>query len=249
MWTTLFVQPILNLLMLFYWVLFSNLGLAILGLTVFIRVLLFPLTLPALKMAGKQRELKPELDRLKAAHKGDKERLAKEQMALLSKHGVNPASGCLPQIVQLVIMIALYQVFIKVLSANGQSLDVLNQLLYVDFLKIAPEALIKTQFLYLDLTSPDPYYILPILAGVAQWFVIRMGRPQESLEEKSKDDTMGSVQSQMGILFPLMTVFVGVRLQSGLVLYWLVSTLLSLVQQKWVAERSNIGVVNPKLKT
>ena len=243
MWTTLFVQPILNLLMFFYWALFSNLGLAILGLTIFIRVLLFPLTLPALKMAEKQKELKPELDRLKNAHKDNKERLAKEQMALMSKHGVNPASGCLPQVVQLIILIALYQVFIKVLSANGQGLDVLNQLLYVDFLKISSEALIKTRFLYLDLASPDPYYILPILAGAAQWFVIRMGRPQESLEEKSKDDIMGPMQSQMGILFPLMTVFVGIRLQSGLALYWLVSTLLSLVQQKWVKGKTcGLGV-------
>ena len=250
MWTTLLVQPILNLLMLFYWALFSNLGLAILGLTVFIRFLLFPLTLPALKMAEKQRKLQPELDRLKKKYKDDKERLAREQMALMSKHGVNPALGCLPQIVQLVILIALYQVFIKVLSANGPSLEVLNQLLYFDFLKFPLGTQIGTRFLYLDLGRPDPYYILPILAGAAQWLTVRMGRRQirdqaasdkpkkEDLEKKDEGDIMENMQSQMGVIFPLMTVFVGVRLQSGLVLYWLASTVLSLVQQKWVASKS-----------
>lgn len=242
MWNILLLQPILNLLFLFYRLLFSNLGLAILGLTLFIRLASLPLTFPALEMAKKQRELKPELDRLKEKYKDDKERLAREQMNLMGEHGLNPALGCLPQIIQLVILVALYQVFIKVLAANGQSTETLNQLLYSGFLKIPAGSSIKTRFLYLDLAQPDPYYILPVLAGVLQWGVMQVGRglqgdSKETIKGKSNDDIMGSMQSQMGMLFPLMTVFVGLRLQSGLVLYWFVSMLFSLFQQWWFAKR------------
>lgn len=241
MWNTILIQPITNLLIAFYHLFFSNLGLAILGMTVFIRLLLFPLTLPALKMAEKQKKLQPKLDKLKEKYKDDKEKLAREQMKLMKEAGVNPALGCLPQIVQLIILIALYQVFIKVLAANGQNIGTLNSLLYLDFLKLPSGAEIGTKFLYLDLSEPDPYYILPILAGLSQWGMTRIGKPRKAVEKKGvekekKDDIMGDMQSQMGILFPIMTVFIGLKLQSGLVLYWLASVLTSMVQQWWVTK-------------
>lgn len=242
MWNTLLIQPITNLLIAFYQLLFSNLGLAILGMTLFIRLLLFPLTLPALKMAEKQKELQPKLEKIKKKYKDDKEKLAREQMKLMKVAGVNPALGCLPQIVQLVILIALYQVFIKVLLADGQNIETLNDLLYFDFLKLPSGAAIGTKFLYLDLSQSDPYYVLPILAGLSQWAVTRIGRPKKAEgkkagEEEKKDDIMGDMQSQMGILFPLMTVFIGLKLQSGLVLYWLASVLISLGQQWLVTSK------------
>lgn len=253
MWNTLLVEPILNLLFLFYEVLFSNLGLAILGLTVVIRLVLFPLTLPSLRMSKEQAKLKPELDKLKEKYKDDKEKLAQAQMKLMREHGVNPALGCLPQIVQLIILIALYQVFRQVLAANGQSITALNQMLYFDFLKIPADGSINTHFLYLDLTQPDPYYILPVLAGLSQAGLFLIGKKmrgnakdtkggaeepaKEDSQEGSADDIMQSMQSQMGFIFPLMTVFIGLRLQSGLVLYWVASVLLSLVQQVVVARK------------
>jgi len=236
MWNTIFVQPLLNLLLVFYKVLFSNLGLAILGMTILIRLLLFPLTLPMLKMARKQRLIQPELDKLKEKYGEDKEKLAREQMSLLRENGINPALGCLPNLVQFVFLIALYQVFIKVLGTNGQDIDVLNQLSYWDYLRIPAGSVINIRFLHLDLTQPDPYHILPVLAGVLQWGAARLGRAQRApVEKDGKSDIMGDIQGQMGILFPLMTVFVGFRLQSGLVLYWVASVLLSLLQQWWVA--------------
>ncbi len=254
MWNTLLVEPILNLLMLFYEVLFSNLGLAILGLTMVIRLILFPLTLPSLRMSKKQAELKPALDKLKNKFSDNKEKLAQEQMKLMREHGVNPALGCLPQIVQLIVLIALYQVFRQVLAADGQAVAELNRMLYFDFLRIPAEASINTKFLYLDLTQPDPFYVLPILAGLSQAGLflfgnkLRGGAAEEEKKESSEnagkdgqkegaDDIMQSMQSQMGFIFPLMTVFIGLRLQSGLVLYWVASVLLSLVQQVIVNKR------------
>lgn len=243
MWNTFLVEPILNLLIAFYKGLFSNLGLAILGMTAFIRIVLYPLTVPALKMAEKQKRMQPKLNELKEKYKDDKERLTQEQLKLMKEAGINPALGCLPQIVQLIILIALYQVFIKVLHANGAEITNLNNLLYFDFLKLPTNAVIGTKFLYLDLTKPDPYYVLPILSGVAQWTMTRIGRPAavkptgEKVEKGKSDDIMQNMQSQMGIIFPLMTVFIGLKLQSGLTLYWFVSVLLSVVQQWWVSRK------------
>ena len=96
MWNTLLIEPILNLLILFYHLLFSNLGLAILGLTLLIRVLLFPLVLPVLKMGEKQRQLKPELDKLREKYAKDKEKLAREQMQLLSRAGIPSRTFSVP---------------------------------------------------------------------------------------------------------------------------------------------------------
>lgn len=249
------LEPILNLLMLFYTLLCSNMGLAILGLTVFIRLLLFPLTLPALRMSKKQKELKPKLDDLKERLGDDKEALAREQMKIMRENGVNPALGCLPQIVQIVVLIALYQVFRQVLEANGQGIQSLNNMLYFDFLRIPSGGNINVDFLYLDLTQPDPYYVLPVLAGLAQAGLFWVGKKlrgegssessgdvrnanvNEEEKEEGMEDMMKNMQSQMGFIFPLMTVFIGVRLQSGLVLYWVASVVLSLVQQWWVAVR------------
>jgi len=251
MWNTIFIQPTLNLLIAFYHLFFSNLGLAILGMTAFIRLLLFPLTLPTLKMAEKQKKLQPELEKIKKKHKDDKERLAREQMKLMKDEGVNPALGCLPQIIQLVILIALYQVFIKVLLADSQNIGTLNNLLYFNFLKLPPGAEIGTRFLYLELSKPDPYYVLPILAGLSQWGMTRIGKPKktavkEGVEKEKENDIMGDMQSQMGILFPLMTVFIGLKLQSGLVLYWLASVLVSMAQQWWVAKNLKAQMSNVK---
>ena len=134
MWQQLLYHPILNLLVFFYQILFQNLGLAILAMTVVLRSALIPLTLPTLKAAQKQKELAPELKKLQEKHKGDKEKLAKAQMELYRKHGVNPAAGCLPQILQLIVLIALYQAFIQVLSNDGQAVLKLNEILYFDFL-------------------------------------------------------------------------------------------------------------------
>lgn len=210
-WQAFLYQPILNLLLFFYQVLFQNLGLAIIALTAFVRGLTLPLVLPSLKMAQKQKDLAPHLDKLKKKYNHDKKRLAEEQMRLFQKEGINPAAGCLPQILQLVILIALYQAFIEVLRANT----------------------INTHFLYLDLAQKDPLYILPVLAGVAQFALSKMMVPQKPKAGK-QDDVMGEMQSQMAYLMPLMTVFIGASLPSGLALYWLTTMIFSLVQQWWV---------------
>ncbi|MEA3354969.1 MAG: YidC/Oxa1 family membrane protein insertase [Patescibacteria group bacterium] len=253
MWNTIFYQPLVNALIFFYQFLGQNLGLAIIGLTLFIRGALTPLTLPSLKSAKKLRELQPELAKLKNKYSKDKQKFAKEQLKFYKKHGVNPASGCLPQIVQIIILIALFQAFNQVLRPNGNMVENLNKVLYQS-LQLSKDFVLNAKFLYLDLTKPDLFIIkdikifnfvinrLPGLfligAATTQFLSSKLMMPAaKASKEKSKktkqesDDMAAAMQSQMLYMMPLMTLFIGFKFPSGLVLYWLTFSIFMLVQQ------------------
>lgn len=223
-------------------------GLAIIALTVFLRLLLVPLTIPSLRAMKKQQELQPQLEKLKKKHGSDREKMAKAQLELYRQHGVNPAAGCLPQILQIVVLIALYQAFMRILNSDGQAIAELNNILYLDFLKIDPARQINTAFGPWRLTQPDPFFVLPILAGASQFILSKMMMPPTRKAQKEakktpekSDDLLYTMQSQSLYLMPLMTVFIGWRLPSGLVLYWLATTLFSLAQQYFLV---GIGGLN-----
>lgn len=247
LWHLFLFQPILNALIFLYQTLFNNLGLAIIVLTIIIRGLLIPLTLPSLKAAQKMKELAPELEKLKEKYKNDKQQFAKAQLELYRQKGINPAAGCLPQIIQLVVLIALYQAFAKVLIQDGDIIEKINQILY-PFLKLSSDTVINTRFLYLDLAKPDVFYLpnlkIPLpgfflfLAALVQFLSSKIMQPavkKASLEAKKtsalEDDLTVAMQKQMLYLFPLMTIFIGYSFPSGLVLYWFVFSLFTLIQQ------------------
>ncbi|KKT72339.1 MAG: Membrane protein insertase, YidC/Oxa1 family [Microgenomates group bacterium GW2011_GWA2_44_7] len=251
LWTTILYQPIINGLIFLYQSLGQNLGLAIIALTALIRLILVPFTNSSLRAAKKMQELAPEIAKLKDLHKDNKTAFASAQMELYKKHGANPAAGCLPQIIQLIVLIALYQAFNQVLTTNGETISKLNQLLYPP-LKLAQDAHLNTNFLYLNLAKPDFFQFqvpsstiqLPLpglfllLAVVVQFLSSKMMLPAakkaESLAKKTPqeaDDVMAATQEQMLYLFPIMTLFFGFSFPSGLILYWFLFSLLSSVQQ------------------
>jgi YidC/Oxa1 family membrane protein insertase len=221
-WNALLVGPLTTTLRFFYDLFGGNVGLAIILLTIILRILLLPLSLPMLRSASKQRDLKPKLDKLKKKYKDDRQKLAQAQMELFRQAGVNPFAGCLPQILQIVILIALYQVFIGFLS-NGD---------------------LNTRFLIWDLSRPDPYFILPVLAAASQFLLSRMSRAMVSDEsvaakatKEQSDDFATMFQKQNLYIFPLFTLFLGTRLSAGLMLYWFVSSVIQFGQQWWVTGR------------
>ena len=235
---TFLTSPINSLLIFLYGITGESFGLAIILLTLVIRGVLVPVTIPSLKSAKKLQELKPHLDRLKQKIK-DKQKLQLATLELYKQHGINPAAGCLPQIAQLLVLIALYQVFINFINGgqyNGQSLNL--------------------NFLWLDLGKADPYYILPVLAGLTQLifsFMMTSGleshvkAPKNKDEKKKEEDNMEmaqSMQQQMLYLMPAMTVIIALKFPSGLALYWVITTLFSLVQQYLV---SGLGGLKPVL--
>jgi YidC/Oxa1 family membrane protein insertase len=233
---TYLYQPILQSLIFFYHLLGDSFGWAIIGMTFAIRLISAPLTMPAMRIQQKLQKLKPELDKLKKIHP-DKKDLQKAQLELYKQHGVNPGAGCLPQIVQIVILIALYQVFMNFL--NGGVID---------------GQTINMNFWWLDLSKPDKYYILPVLAGVSQLIFSMMLKPgTEHHEEKSKvvekkEESRGAgsgsagktemdmateIQNQMLFMMPLMTAIISLKFPSGLALYWVMTTVFSVIQQ-WI---------------
>lgn len=242
-WNLLLFQPILNLLVMLYRILFSNLGLAIIVLTLLIRLILIPITNPQLESAKKMQKLAPELDKLKKKFKDDKQKLMQAQMELYKRYGVNPASGCLPQIIQMLVLIALYQVFNKVIKING--LEEIQEMLY-SFNNVFTSP-INFNFLYLNLTKPDLFQItnsikIPglfvILATAFQFLSSKLMAPKVKKEERiakkteeKSDDIATTMQSQMLYLFPMMTLVFGYTMPSGVMLYWFVFSLSSYVQQ------------------
>jgi len=230
----LLVNPILNALMALYKVT-GNLGISIITLTVIIRTILIPAMAPALKTMKKQRELQPQIDKLKKKHGTDKQALAKAQMDLFKEHGINPASGCLTQIVMITVLIALYNVIRKfTVSAD---LSAINSSIYFSWLKMAEGATIGTQFLYMNLSKPDPYYIVAILSGVLQFLSGKMMMPYIDQAEKAakktpekSDDFAYAMQQQTTYFLPIMNVIIGITLPSGVMLYIIATTIFSMVQ-------------------
>lgn len=229
-------QIILQSLIYLYSLLFENFGLAIIALTVLIRMLLLPLTLPATRTQKKMMELKPKLDELKSLHSADKRKLSEEQIKLYQEHGVNPLNGCLPLIVQIVLLIVLYNVFISFLApAEGVKAATING------------HTVNTIFLWWDLAKKDSLYILPLIAGATQFIMSKMMIPTKKLgirkndsevEKKEKEDfteIMQEVQGQMVYMMPIMTVFFSINFPSGLALYWIVGNICSIIQQYFIS--------------
>jgi len=246
MFNALLSQPLFNGLIFFY-KLFGNLGWAIIFLTILIRLLMIPLTLPSLKAASKLKEIAPEIERLKKKYANDKQGFAKAQIELYRKYGINPASGCFPQIIQLVILVALYQAFTRVLRPDGNMAVKINEFLY-PFLRLPAETVVNTRFFYLELTKPDVFRLsgfsfpLPglflLAAALVQFISSKMTQPAVKVAQKeaketpnTQDDLAVAMQSQMLYLFPLMTIFIGFSFPSGLVLYWFIFSLFTAIQQ------------------
>ena len=262
LWHILLDQPILNALIFLYQIFFSNLGLAIIVLTVLVRLVLIPLTNPQLRSAQKMQELAPELEKLKRKHKGDKQKLMQAQLDLYKRHNVNPASGCLPQILQFIILISLYRTFSQVIRPDGASVvESLSKNLY-PFIHLAKGTPLNLQFLYLNLSKPDLIYIpgflaLPgpfvILSTVFQFLSSKLMMPGVKLEEKEaqateeKTDNLAlSMQKQMLYLFPAMTLIFGYTMASGVILYWFIFSFFSFIQQLMISQSNKKGDKNDK---
>ena len=245
--TTLLIQPLANGLIVAYKLLGENMGLAILGFGLFLRVVLNPLTKPYMQSMKKMKDFAPQLEKLKRKHKGDKMKLAQAQSEFYKQKGINPGAGCLPYLLQIVVLIAFFNVFSRVLTSDGDIVARFNELLY-EPLKFGAQEIINTRFLYLDVTKPDIIRLsfLPIplpgpillMAAVVQFLSAKIMAPyvkeREKAAEKTKeksDDIQAAMQKSMIYTFPLMTLVIGVRFASGLALYWLLFSVYQAFQQ------------------
>ena len=248
LFNTLLTTPLLNILVILYKAT-NSLGMAIILLTLIIKTLLTPVMMPSIRSMKKQRDLKPELDAIKRKHQ-DKKKQAEMQMELFKKHNINPASGCGTQIVMIMVLIALFNVIRK--FALTADLGEINNLLYWSNLKLNTEHIINTKFLYLDLTKPDPYYIVAILSGLLQFIASKMMMPSIKKGEKvaaqtpqKTDDMAYMMQQQSTYMMPIMNVIIGLTLPAGIMLYIIASTVFTIVQNYFVY---GLGDLKPWIK-
>jgi YidC/Oxa1 family membrane protein insertase len=234
--TVIFLQPILNILLVLTNILFSNFGLGVIALTLLVRLVLLPLTLKQLTSSKKMQEtmnaIKPKVEQLKKKHAKNPQKLNQETMKLYKEAGVSPL-GCLgsPMLlstfIQLPIYVALYRSVIQALAVTPQDFLGLSQNLYS--WGLATQGLpVSGHFLWLHLGSTDPFFVLPILVGVTQYV------SQKMISQPSSDPQQQSMNSMMQIMMPLMMAFITFTLPSGLGLYFLVSAIITMVVQYFI---------------
>lgn len=227
-YNTILYQPLFNLLIFFYnLVPAQDLGLAIILLTVLIKGLLWPFFAQSIRAQKVMQNLQPKLDELKDKYKNNQEKLGPAIMELYKIEKVNPLSSCFPMLIQLPFLIAVYHVFRKGID-NG-SLD-----LVYSFLS-NPGHLNTVAFGFLDLSQPS--HILAILAGAAQFWQSKQMLARNKNSKASTNEKANMLNKQMMYIFPVVTVFIGWSLPGGLTFYWLLFTLLGVLQQYFVFKK------------
>lgn len=253
LFNVILVAPIVNILVAVYQVLsFLHipyaLGFSIILLTVLIRLILYPFTAVQLKASKKMQELNPHLSKIKDKHKGDSTRIQQETMRLYKEHGVNPAAGCLPMLIQLPIIWALYTVLQRVVEFKGNAVvSEINKLTYqTSFLKLSQPW--DTSFFGLPLgQSPAQLitalgtlvFILPLLTGIFQLIQSKMmfSKPVDQQDVKNEktpkkqDDFASAMQTQSLYIFPVMIGFFSFSFPIGISLYWNTFTIFGILQQ------------------
>lgn len=237
LYTLLLYQPIFNVLVFLYNIIPGNdIGAAIVLLTIIIKIILYPLTAKSIKSQKELQRIQPKIQELQAKYKNQKDILSQELMKLYKSEKVNPFSSCLPLLIQLPFFIAVFSVF-----RNGLSDPSSLQMLYPF---IDNPGLLNPVSLGLYDLSKDHNIMLSILAGATQFWQGKMlvqKKPPLHMPG-AKDETMAVMMNkQMTYIMPLFTVYISWVLPAGLVLYIMVTTLLTIAQQYLVFRKKPVA--------
>lgn len=221
----------------------GSLGWAIILFSLLVRILLLPLAIASNKQMKAMQELQPLVKELKRKHKDDTKAFQLAQAELMREQKLNPIMGCIPQLIQLVFLIALNGVFTHIFATGT----------------ISGVPIVDLSFLWIpSLAAKDPYYILPVVSAALQFVLSLMMLPKDSFAQptspagqktalvtsgnkdiKTDDvaDMSASMQKQMVFMAPIMTLvmFVILPLSAGLALYWTASTFFTIIQQYFLA--------------
>jgi len=195
---TFFAKPLFKLLQWFHG-LVGNWGWAIILVTLLIKFILFPLSYKGMMSMQKLKDLAPQMKELKAKYGKDPQKMNMKMMEMYKKEGANPMGGCLPMLIQIPIFFAIYRVLLNSVELKGA-----EWILWIT-----------------DLSTKDPFYVLPILMGISMWY-------QQKLTPNTMTDPM---QQKIFQWLPVVMTFFFMNMPSGLVLYWLVNNLFTIVQQ------------------
>ncbi len=223
-WNLIIGNPVLNVLIALSHLLSGSFGLAIIALTIIVRLISWPLTKRQFKSSKALQDMQPKIQELQKKYGKNKQKLQEEMMKLYKEAGVNPL-GCLwPMLIQLPIWIALYQAIMRALATTPENLLDLAQRLYS--WDIVNQAIpLSSKFLWLDLGQPDPYFILAIIVGGTMWV------QQKMTQAPAVDPRQQSTSRMMLLMMPLMFGFLTLMFPSGLALYWAVSNIIGIITQ------------------
>lgn len=186
-------------------------GIAIIIFTIIIKTLMLPLTIKSIRSSKAMQELAPKIKEIQKKHGKDRQAASAAQMALYQQYGVNPMAGCLPMLIQMPIFFGVYRAILP-LSESGQGH-------WAD------------GFLWLsDLGEQDPYFIMPVLAGIFQFVQARMMRPANQVVTDPQQKMMNTMMNFM----PFTVIIFGATFASGAVLYWVAQAIYSVVQQWFI---------------
>src|SRR2546429_244055 len=256
------INPLINILLAFYHLalllhLPGPLGWAIILLTIVVRLAVSPLVRAQLLHQRRLLELKPQLDELKRKHSKDAKKHREEQSKFYKEQGVNPAAGCLPLLLQLPILIGLYQVFLNLFNNSAQALAHVNSVAYLPWLHLTH---LDETFLGLNLASSpahygllSPFILIPVFTGLLQLILAQMTTPPKTpkatAKEQSFEDALASSQGSMAYIFALMIGYLAFSFPIGLALYWNVANIFAIIQQylilgpgglsRWLPKKTN----------
>jgi len=245
LFNTFIYQPIYNFLIVVYNIVpFHDFGVAIIIVTVAIKAVLIPLSRKQIESQKKMQEMQPQIKEIQNKYKNDKEKQSRALMEFYKENKANPFSGCLPLIVQLIILIAIYRVLFNI-SRNNLMVD--GNILY-SFVQNPGQ--INRMFLnIIDLSSvlnlgkltlaSIPHMALVIAAALLQYIQSKMLMAKQTFKPKKngEPDFSQMMAKQMLYMGPLLTLFIGIKFPAGLALYWLVSTMFMIIQQRYIIRK------------
>ncbi len=224
----LLYKPLFNILITLYNIVpFADLGIAVILLTIFIKLILYPLGIKAAKSQKEMETIQPEIKKIQEKYKDKKEEQAKKIMELYKERGVNPFAGMVPLFIQLPILISLFQIFRR--GINSEEMKHLYEFIS------APEVINYNFLGLIDLSEANIFFAL--LAGAGQYIQMKMTIPQN----KDKNDTAKAIQSQMIYFLPGFTFIILLSLPSVVGLYWIITIIFSIFQQYMVKRNKNDG--------
>jgi YidC/Oxa1 family membrane protein insertase len=240
---SLFTTPIVNVIVLFYKLLLAinvpyALGFAVIVMTIVMKLLLYPLMSAQIKSAKKMQDLAPDLAKIKDKYKKDKTRQQQEMMKLYKEKNINPASGCLPVLLQFPILIGLYQALTKLITIESpDAIEKINSTLYSSFLHL--DKAWTADFFGISLShSPSSMFasapwivIVPLITALTQFILSKMMMSANPQPKKDKDDFQSAIQTQSLFIFPIMIGWFSFTLPFGLSLYWNTFTIFGILQQ------------------
>ncbi len=235
MWNTLIVDPMINALLVFYNLLGNNFILALTFFTILVRMLTLPLNVRQQKSMIKTQEIQPQIQAIQKKYKDNPAKMQEE----FKKIGYNPTdslTGCLPTLIQFPILIGLYRAIIISLGSTPQSLFELVPRVY-PFVNLQTLVPIENTFLWLNLSQPDPFFILPVLVAGSMYIQQKLLAPASQPNKSGQDANPAAAMTQsMQYTMPLMFGFFSLQFPSGLSIYFILANVIG-IAQGWYTRR------------